>query len=95
MFQAHRSSFRPPLHTLIQLRYLTIVIPILPLKNLHLFLDEPLRYPRLMKLVLIDKDLIGIVIGSIACHLEALTLCCGGTLDSGYELAYVLFHLNS
>jgi hypothetical protein len=48
-----------------------------------------------MKLVLIDKDLVGVVIGGIAGYLEALTFCCGTTLDCGDQLAYVLFHLNS
>ena len=48
-----------------------------------------------MKLVLIDKDLVGVVIGGIAGHLEALTFSCGATLDCGDQLAYVLFHLNS
>lgn len=95
MFQTHRSSISPPLHALVQLCYLTAVVPILPLKHSHLLLDEPLSDSSLMKLVLIDKDLVGVVIGVIAGDLEALALCCGAALDLGDQLAYVLFHLNS
>ena len=95
MFQAHWSSIRPPLHALIQFCHLIAVVSSLSLKNAHLLLDKPLSDSSLMELVLIDKDLVGIVIGVIAGHLEALTFCCGATLDLGDQLTYVLFHLNS
>lgn len=93
MFQ--RSPLRSFLHGLIQFRYLSVVLTLIPLKDLHLISNKLLSDACLVKFFLIDKDLVGVVIGVIAGHLEALTFCCGVALDLSYELADVLFHLNS
>ena len=95
MFQTQRPPLRPSLHALVQLRHLRVVLPFFPLKQLHLFLDKLLSDASLMKRILIDKDLVGVVVRVITGHLEAFTFACGATLDLGYQLADVLFHLNS
>lgn len=95
MLQTQRSPIRPFLHGLIQLCYLRAILTLIPLKDHHLILNKLLSDTCLIHCFFIDKDLVGIVVGVIAGHLEALAFCSGAALDLGYQLADVLFHLNS